>query len=120
MRRRAWAIWSVVRSLLWLGLFSRQRTSMELDRRPEWRSLWVLLGLGLSLGVNRLIDRDVGGIRTTRWRRIGLTTASALLGSFAFRAHEPEQYECTAGWTIGTACYRLRYGVLGPPYGSDE
>ena len=81
--------------------------------RPEW----LVVGGTYQVLYCMAYDRDLGGIRRSRWRRVLLRV---LLQLGLQTAEWSVRRNVTLGQSAGNIGYRLWYGVLRPLPGTDE
>jgi hypothetical protein len=87
---------------------------------------WLALGSVSRVAYCRAYDRDLGGIRTSRWRRVSVAAVRFLLGlGFALAIRESSEsssirQNVSLGEKVGRTGYRLWYGVLRPLPDTDE
>jgi hypothetical protein len=112
--RRTLAVLQAVANALWLVVLSEVASRWtDVDpRRPP--PLAVAAGLAYAVAFHGAYDRDVGGARRRRSRRLGLVVLFNLLRLPARRASPADRYGFAVGSCLGTTTYRLQYGVLGP------
>lgn len=118
MTSRRRAVFHFLTSVALLVLSDRLRRSSTFDRRPEWSSRWVVVGAVWSALAAWLYDTGRWG-PTSRRRRLVVSAAQYLLNRLFSRRWETETYEFSMGGSLGSALYRLRYGVLGPAPGTE-
>jgi hypothetical protein len=85
---------------------------------------WLVIGMGYRIAYNWAYDHNLGGIRTSLWRRVFLLVPQFILG-FLLNFRESTQSKTvqrnvSTGICIARIGYRLWYGVLRPLPGPNE
>ncbi len=117
-RRLRWL--RVVGSELLFGLlgvaFSLIRFRMDRERGGDLRLSipYLALGITYSLTTAAAYDREVARIRSSRPRRVLFGLLTAVASVVLEPEDEGESASFTLDFSLGTVCYRLRFGVLAP------
>lgn len=76
---------------------------------------WLFLGIVLGIGYRICYDRDVGGFRGSRRRRLLAAFGFGVLANHLARTRPDVTHNIGLGSSIGAVAYRTKYGLLGPP-----
>lgn len=115
MTSRSRAVFHFVASVVFLLLHARLRTASTFETRPRWGSRWVVVGGLWAVLSARLYDVDYRDTASNRRRRAVVVLAQNAVRHLHRRRDETAAYEFEMGTAVGSALYRLRYGVLGSP-----
>ncbi|MWG35324.1 hypothetical protein [Halomarina oriensis] len=119
MTSRRRAVFHFLTSVVFLLLSDRLRTSSSFDTRPQWNSRWVVVGGLWAVLSARLYDVDYRDTASNRRRRAAVVLVQNAVRHRHRRRDETASYEFGMGGSLGSALYRLRYGVLGSPPGEE-
>jgi len=115
MTSRRRAFFHFATSVVFLLLHDRLRTASTFDTRPRWGSRWVVVGGLWAVLSTRLYDVDYRDTASDRRRRVAVVLVQNAVRHLHQRRDETAAYEFGMGTAVGSALYRLRYGVLGSP-----
>lgn len=120
-RRRAVAefLTSVVGLMFQAYVLKHLNRRDDYDGPPKVSPKGLVAGTLYEFGYHAARDRDVGRIRTNKYRGFALGICSGL-AQRRLISDEEFRYGFDTGGLVGTVLYRLWYGVLRPVPGGEE
>lgn len=89
------------------------------DGPPSISPKGVFVGMLNQIAFNWAYDRDVGCLRTNKYRTLAYGATSGLIQRRVFPSTE-FRYSFSTGGLVGTTLYRTRYGLLRPVPNSER
>lgn len=119
-RRRAIAEFLVSAVALFIQAYSWKRLKQrgDSDDPPTPSSTGVVAGAFYQIAFYWAYDRDIGHIRTNKYRALLYGICAGVVRHRVFKSKE-FQYSFSSGGLVGTVLYRLWYGVLHPVPGFE-